>query len=205
MQFILFHGAFGNSSENWLPWLKRELEKLDQTVFVPQFPVDDWDEVTQKGLSVKPKHQNLYNWLREFEKLQKKLDPKQKICFVGHSLACVLMLHVIDKFNLSLSGGIFVSPFLEKLNRLWQIDHANASFYKTDFNFERLKKQIGGSYVVYSDNDPYVATSYPIQFAEKLESKRILVKNAKHFNGEAGFTEFPLILDLCRGIVKYPS
>lgn len=35
---IIIHGAYGNPEENWFPWLKKELEKLDCRVFVPKFP-----------------------------------------------------------------------------------------------------------------------------------------------------------------------
>jgi len=35
---FIIHGAYGNPDENWIPWLKTELEKLGNRVFVPKFP-----------------------------------------------------------------------------------------------------------------------------------------------------------------------
>ena len=48
MQFVIFHGTFSSIDENWFPWLKENLEKLGQTVFAIQFPVDDMS-VVQKS------------------------------------------------------------------------------------------------------------------------------------------------------------
>ena len=81
----------------------------------------------------------------------------------------------------------FISPFLEKLNTLWQIDKVNETFYKTNFNFGKIKKLIPVSIVIYSDNDPYVG--------RKLMEKLII--NGGHFNKKAGFEKFPQLLKLC--------
>ena len=37
----IFHGWQGNSQENWLPWLKEQLEKEGFKVIVPDFPDSD--------------------------------------------------------------------------------------------------------------------------------------------------------------------
>lgn len=60
---------------------------------------------------------------------------------------------------------------------------------KSDFN--------SVSYVLYSDNDPYVDKKLSLDFAEKLGSKKILIRGGKHLNSEAGFDDFPLVFELC--------
>ncbi len=37
-----------------------------------------------------------------------------------------------------------------------------------------------------------------LEFAEKLKSKKFLVKEGKHLNSEAGFYDFPLVYELCK-------
>ena len=39
--FFIIHGAYGNSKDNWIPWLKKQLEKQNHHVIVPAFPTPD--------------------------------------------------------------------------------------------------------------------------------------------------------------------
>lgn len=197
MKFVIFHGAFGSPEANWFPELKDKLESLGQEVIAPRFPVDDWQEITRAGQEVKPKKQSLNKWLEAFEKVRQTFTKGDKLCFVGHSLGPLFILHVVEKYNIQLDSAIFVSPFMDKLNRSWQIDHVNETFYKTDFDFEKLKKLIPVSYVLYSNDDPYVDKNHAILFGKALDSSMILVKRAGHMNSEVNLNEFPLIFDLC--------
>ena len=198
MKFVLIHGAFGSPEGNWFPQLKEKLEALGQTVIVPQLPVDSWDEVTKNGSNKPLKNQSLANWLKVFEPIAKTFKRNEKLCFVGHSLGCVFILHLVEKFNLKLDCAIFVVPFMDKLgDKYWQFDHANDSFYKTAWDFEKLKKLIPTSYVLHSDNDPYVDRNHSIIFAKALDSSLIFVKRAGHMNSEVNLNEFPLVFELC--------
>lgn len=200
MQFVIFHGAFGSPNKNWFPQLKEKLEALGQHVIVPQFPVDDWDEVTKNGPSIPLINQNLNNWLSVFEKeVLPKIKKGEKLCFIGHSLGPVFILHIIEKFGLQLDSAIFVIPFLRALDtKVWQFNHANKSFYKTDFDFDKLKRLIPVSYVLYSPQDPYVNEVYPKEFANKTGSSLIPVTRAGHLNSEVNLNEFPLVYELCK-------
>lgn len=197
MKFVLFHGAFGSPQENWFPLLKEKLENLGQEVIAPQFPVDSWEEVTKAGEKVALIHQSLSNWLKVFERVAKSFKKGEKLCFVGHSLGPLFILHVVSHFKIVLDSAIFVSPFLDPLKKSWQIDHANQTFYKTDFDFLLLKKYIPESYVLHSDNDPYVDRNHSILFAKALDSSIIFVKKAGHMNSEVNLNEFPLVFELC--------
>lgn len=197
MKFILIHGAFGSPDANWFPELKTDLESLGQTVFAPQFPVDDWDEVVKNGPNIPLKNQSLDSWFRTFEKeVLPKLVPDEKIIFVGHSLGPVFILHLVEKYNIPVDCAIFVSPFMDTLDR-WEFNNANKTFYKTNFDFETLKKYMPVSYVLYSDNDPYVTKNHSLLFARSLDSSTILVRTAGHMNASVNMNEFPLVRDLC--------
>lgn len=197
MKFVLFHGAFGSPEGNWFPELKDKLESLGQEVIAPEFPVEDWEKVTKQGETAVVSRQTLANWLAVFEKTVKSFKKNEPLCFVGHSLGPLFILHAVEKYNLKLDSAIFVSPFLDKLNRQWQIDLVNQSFYKTDFDFEKLKQLIPISYTLYSDDDPYVDKKHSLLFAHALESSTIFVRRAGHMNSEVNLNEFPLVLDLC--------
>lgn len=153
--------------------------------------------MTKLGPNADPNNQSLKNWFNTFEKeILPKIKKDEKLCFIGHSLGPVFILHIVEKYNIQLDSAIFVSPFLDKLKRNWQIDLVNKSFYKTDFNFEKLNKLIPISYVLYSDNDPYVDFNHSVLFAKILNSSLIFVKRAGHMNSEVNLNEFPLVFDL---------
>ena len=199
MKFVIFHGAFGSPQSNWFPELKEKLLALDQEVIAPQFPVENWKDVSETGPSFTPKNQTLTNWLNVFEsEILLKLKKRDKLCFVGHSLAPVFILHAVEKYNIKLDSAIFVSPFMDRLNnkKYWQFDVLNASFYKTDFNFTKLKKLIPSSYVLYSSNDLYVNKKCSIHFAKTMNSSIIDLKGAGHMNSEVNLNEFPLVYEL---------
>lgn len=204
MKFVLFHGAFGSPGSNWLPELKDKLESLGQVAIAPAFPVDTWDNITKLGNGVPSEKQNLANWLVEFEKLRKTFKKGERLCFIGHSLGPLFILHVVEKYGIKLDSAIFVCPFLEKLHKSWQIDHVNASFYKNDFDFVKLNKLIPISYVLYSNDDPYVDQKYSERFGKSLGSSMILLKRAGHMNSEVNLNDFPLIMDLCITRLELP-
>lgn len=200
MKFVIFHGAYGNKDGNWFLYLKEELEKLSQEVILMQFPVEDWDTVNKAGPNFIPKNQNLNNWMHAFENnILPQINKNEKLCFIGHSLGPVFILHIIDKFNLQLDSAIFVQPFMRSLKQkeAWPFDVVNATFYKTDFDFGKLRNLIQCSYVIYSDNDQFVKPELPLEFAGKLNSPTILIKGAKHINAPK-FTQLPLVLELCK-------
>ncbi|MFH1833200.1 MAG: alpha/beta hydrolase [Candidatus Levyibacteriota bacterium] len=190
MTYVIFHGSYGNPQENWFPELKEKLEALGQHVIIPAFPT--------------PVGQNLNSWLKVFENVEKELKGKKDLCFIGHSLGPLFILHAVSKFNIKLDSAIFVSPFLDKLNNQ-KFDKINSTFYKNNLDFEKLKKLIPVSYTLFSNNDPYVPASCLINFAKKLNSQFIEVKGGKHLNSEAGIVDFPLVFELCKTRINLTS
>jgi uncharacterized protein len=204
MQFVVFHGSFGNPNGNWSPYIKKHLEIIGQKVIAPQFPIENYDKFTENGPNQKPQNQNLSNWLDFFEKyILPQLDTKEKISFIGHSIGPVFILHAVEKFRILLDSAFFVAPFMESSENIpWQYKSVNSSFYKKDFNYKKIKKLIPLSFVFYSENDPYVPNKLSIEFAEKLGSKQYMMKGLGHFNNETGVTKFPFLFELCQVRIK---
>ncbi|KKS98738.1 MAG: hypothetical protein UV73_C0001G0259 [Candidatus Gottesmanbacteria bacterium GW2011_GWA2_43_14] len=195
MQFVIFHGSLGSNRGNWFSDLKNKLTDMGQEVICPQFPVDSYDKI-KKGSATK---QNLTSWMETFERdVLPQLDISKKICFIGHSLGNLFILHVLSKHKIPLDCAIFVSPCLDKLGLVpWQYDLVNTAFYKTDFDFDELIRFVPTSYVLYSDNDPYIEPRRALHFAKVMESSPIFIKKAGHLNSEVNLNEFPLVFELC--------
>jgi len=92
---FLIHGAFGSPEENWFPWIKNELEKINIEIIAPKFPT--------------PEGQNLKNWINVFNKYKEKLD--QNTLFIGHSLAPAFILSVLEKIDFQIPACFFVAGF----------------------------------------------------------------------------------------------
>ena len=197
MQFVIFHGSLGSKNGNWFPDLYKKLTSMGQEVYCPQYPVDEYDKIVDNPNG--DTKQNLNSWMNTFEKeVLPNLSASKKICFVGHSLGNLFILHVLAKHKIKLDCAIFVSPCLDKLELVpWQYDLVNTSFYKTDFDFSDLVKRVPTSYVLYSDSDPYIEPKRALHFAKAMESSSILVKRAGHLNSDVNLNEFPLVFDLC--------
>jgi len=199
LKFLLLHGSFNGPNEKWLHWLEKELKGMGQDVVFPQFPVETWNTISEQGKNYKSKVQNVESWI---EMLRPLLDTSVEDCeyiITAHSTGPAFSLHAIQKLGLTVSMAIWVAPFLEKLNKAWQVDVVNTDFVnKSVLNIDKLRKSIRKSIVIYSDNDKYVGEEYSLAFAKLFSSETILMSNAGHMNNSAGFITFPLVLELIK-------
>lgn len=94
----------GYPNENWFPWLKKELEKSNFEVFVPQLP--------ESG------NPRIQNWV---PKLAESVGvPDEQTYFVGHSLGCQTITRYLESLpkNIKVGGAVFVAGFFKRLTGL---------------------------------------------------------------------------------------
>lgn len=180
-KIFIIHGAYGSPAENWFPWLKSELEKLDCKIFVPEFPT--------------PENQSLENWLKVFDDYNQYLDENSIV--VGHSLGPAFLLSIIQGLDKPIKAAFFVSGFVDLLGSP-DFDNINKSFTEKDFDWKMIKQNCPIFFVLHSDNDPYVPIEQAKKLAKNLDVDVTLVKNAGHFNGESGYVKFDLILEMIK-------
>lgn len=180
MNIFLFHGAFGDGTENWFPWLRENLEKEGHTVIIPQFPT--------------PENQNLKRWTEVFEKYKYLIN--EDTIFIGHSIAPAFILSILENINVKIKGSILVAGFVELLNNE-MFDKINKTFVEKEFNWEAIRNNCEQFYVLQSKDDPYVDFLKGVNLANQLKTFPIPYENAGHFNSESGFTTFKDILRLC--------
>lgn len=63
-------------------------------------------------------------------------------------------------------------------------------------DIERIHEYCNDIVCIYSDNDPYVDFKYEEEFANKVATKKEIIKGAGHINSESGYNKF-------EGILKY--
>jgi len=175
---FIIHGAYGSPKENWIPWLRKELEKEGREVITPKFPT--------------PKGQNLKNWLNIFKKYENKIG--EGTILVGHSIGATFLLSLLEKLQSPIAATFLVSGFTGPLC-LPEFDKINQSFAEKEFDWQKIRANSPLFFIIHGDNDPYVSKEKAQELAKKLKTKIDFIKNGGHLNKEAGFTKFKYLKD----------
>ncbi len=174
-KIFIIHGVYGSPEENWIPWLKSELEDLGCEVFAPKFPT--------------PEGHNLENWLS----ILKDYEVDEDTILVGHSMACAFVLSVLEKLDKPVKACFFVAGWTGLLND--PLDELNKTFVDRNFDWEKIKQNCKKFVLFSSDNDPYVSLDLGKKLASDVGGELTVVKGAGHFNAKAGYLKFDLLLD----------
>ena len=174
---LIIHGAYGSPNENWFPWLKKSLEQHGYTVFVPQFPT--------------PENQNLAAWLNT---VQPHLDQlNQDSLIIGHSIGATFVLRVLEQLSQPVAVAALVAGFISDLSDS-SLNLINHSFYDQPFHWQQIRTNADRFYLYQSPNDPFVSTKHGEELADHLQQRAISISNAGHFNKASGYHQFPQLL-----------
>ncbi len=181
MQVLILHGWENNSKDNWFPWLKKQLEKNDITVYSPDLP--DSGVPSQEA------------WL---QKIRKTLPLFNDDCvIIGHSLGVVAILRLLETFseNEKIRAAILVAGFTQSFSI-----NAISDFFKKPFEWDTIKSKSRKFIIINSENDPYLPLSEGEKLRTKLDGSFIIEKNAGHINKASGFVTYPRVFDLIMGL-----
>ncbi len=174
MQVLILHGWGNNSKSNWFPWLKQQLEARGAEVHCPDLPDSAFP--------------NLDSWLG---KIKEAVLLENDFVIIGHSLGAVTALRLLETFD---SGKkallvVLVSGFAKSYGV-----NALSSFFKSEFNWKKIKSCSKRFIVIHSDNDPQLPLAEGRELASMLGAEFIIEKNAGHINSKSGFTEYGRVL-----------
>lgn len=182
---FIFHGTRGNPSENWFPWLKKELEKDGHKVIVPQFPP--------------PPNEALENWLKVLHKYKQHIN--KDTIFIGHSRGGRFLLLLLERLKTPAFATFLVGTAVGIKPYLFYDDAYNfANGY--NFDWKKIRSNSLRFYVYHSDNDPYVCLENGKAVAKEVGTKLILIPNAGHFNTISGYTKFEKLLEDIKNIIN---
>ena len=176
---FIFHGTEGHPQENWFPWLKKELEKRGQKVFVPQFPSPP---IVPAKIS---------EWFDVLKNYEKHID-KNSIA-IGHSLGGVFLLRVLEKLEHPIKAATFVGAPVG-INPILNYDR-DSKFSGYNFNWEKIRSNAKNFVVFHSDNDPYVGLENGKELARRLGVELSFIPGAGHFNAKSGYFKFEKLLE----------
>ena len=176
---FIIHGSHGNPQENWFPWLKSELEKLNYKVTIPQFPA-----ANNTG------SENLDDWLKMFEKYLELFD--ENSILIAHSKGCIFTYHLLHRIRPCIRAVFLVAPWYKYH---WYGNNKPVStFHVKDFRWDSLKDK-SKYFEIYQSTNDIIEVWEGEKIAKDVGGNIVIIENAGHFNSNAGFTKFPLLLE----------
>lgn len=177
MTVLILHGIEGFAGIHWQRWLHDELKARDYKVSMPTLP--DTNHPTNK------------QWRDAITSLIRNED-LAKLILVAHSMGVPAALEVIQHLKEKIAGFISVGGFYTD----YGADLNSYFMSECRIDISKTKKNINKSFVIYGDDDPYVPQQTLKELADSLGVKPIVIKKGGHLNTDAGYTEFPLLLEL---------
>ncbi len=173
---FVIHGYEGLPMHGWRPWLKGELEKKGFKVFVPAM--------------ISPHAPTMNEWVKQISLLVDK--PTNRDYFVGHSLGCIAILRYFETLDETerVGGAVLVAGFSSNLG----FDGFN-SFYSKTIHWEKICGHCPKFVAVISDDDPYVPLVEGSIFKVNLGAELVVLPGMRHFSGDDGIIELPVVLD----------
>ena len=178
--YLIIHGSFGNPFVNWFPWLRKQIEDRDLVVYTPDFPT---------GVG----YQNYTNWKQVLNAYVSAELINENTVIFAHSIAPIFISHFLVENRIKVKRLVFVCGFNNYLGINEEYDNVNKTMYFD--NLEDIKQYSDEIICFYSDNDPYVKYDIEKDFADKISTKQIVIKNGGHLNSETGYNEFKELLE----------
>lgn len=186
MHVIILHGIESHAGDHWERWLSHELEERKHTVSMPELP--------------NAIHPDRFEWLRYVKVLLDKVRASDLI-MVAHSLGVVTALDYIEQSDKKIHGLISVSGFADDYGA-----ELNGYFMRQkELSIPLVKEHLNKRFVLYGDDDPYVPQETLANLASYLEVTPTVIAKGGHLNTQAGYTVFPILLDLVKNLEKKKS
>lgn len=176
---FIVHRWSGGGKDDWLPWLKKELEKLDYEVFVPEMPDRDTPVIEK--------------WVKHLSDI---VDvPDSKTYFIGHSIGCQTILRYLENIKVSVGGAIFVAGWFNLENMETDAEKEIARpWIKNNIDLGKVRKVLKKSTLIISDNDPYGCFEENKKKFAELGSKIVVLHNAGHITEDDGYKKLPEVI-----------
>lgn len=174
MRAILIHGN-GNSksTDNWLPYLKRELEKVGLQVDAPQFPDTELARAS--------------HWLPF---LEKELKADENTIIVGHSSGAIAAMRYAETHHILGSAlvGAYYTDLGYKTEKL-------SGYFDIPWDWEAIKSNQKWIIQFAGANDPWIPIQEAHIIRDRLKTEYYESSDQGHFGGDYYKETFPELLD----------
>ena len=177
---LLIHGF--NGIPKIFQYFKKELEKLDYNVIMPEFPVRE--EITIEGyFKILDTYKELFN---------------ENLIVVAHSIGNPMFIKYISKYGLKVGKYISLAGFSKEFfNEGKDVLNEKVKLtILTDKELNDAKTLIGEKYSIYSDSDHLVPSDLLEQYCNDINSIAIPMKDIGHMGKKSGLEELPEVIKL---------
>lgn len=181
---FIIHGWDGYPEEGIFPWLKKELQNKDFTVFNPAMPdplkprIESWVRFLKKQIGVPDENTILFGHSIGAQTILRYLESLPKDRKIGGAVFLAGWVHLTDEAYESGENAIIAKPWLE-----------------TQLNWGKIKSHSENFVGIFSDDDPLVPISDAKIFESNLGAKIIIEHGKEHFSGGSGIKELPSALE----------
>ncbi len=173
MRAILIHGnGKSKPTDNWLPYLKKELENLGIKVDAPQFPDTDLARSSY--------------WLPF---LKDELQPDENTFIVGHSSGGIVAMRYAETHRILGSAlvGVYHTDLGYETEKL-------SGYFDTPWNWDAIKKNQKWIVQFAGVNDPWVPVDEARFVRDHLKTDYYESPDQGHFGGDYYKETFPELL-----------
>ncbi|MCR4274918.1 MAG: alpha/beta hydrolase [Candidatus Campbellbacteria bacterium] len=175
---FIVHRWSGGASDDWRPWLKKELENKSYEVFVLEMPSTDTPVIE--------------SWVNHLASAVG--TPDENTYFIGHSIGCQTILRYLESINTPIGGAVFVAGWFNLANLEGdEVKEIARPWIETPISKEKIKGVISRSALLISDNDPYGFFKENVAGFKQLGTEVVVLHNAGHITEDDGFKELPQI------------
>ena len=167
---ILIHGnGGGKPTDNWLPYLKTELEKMGIEAIAPQFPDAELARASY--------------WLPF---LKETLNADSKTIIIGHSSGAIAAMRFAEENQIL--GSVLVGAYHTDLG---QETEQLSGYFDTPWNWDAIKKNQKWIIQFAGTNDPWIPIEEARFVRDKLDTEYHESTGQGHFGGDYYKETFP--------------
>lgn len=185
MKVLILHGWGGTPHGSWRGWLADQMivSGSVSSVGCPELPNADQPRQNE--------------WIATIKEVAENFD--DQTILIGHSLGAVAILRLLESFgdHEKIKAAILVCGFTNDLG----IEEIK-DFFKSGFDWEKIRNGAEKFVIINSDNDPYMKIEEGKILHEKLGGELIIEHNAGHINEDAGFKEYPRLLEIIKTLLE---
>ena len=176
----IIHRWGGDSTSDWVPWLKEESEAKGIEAHSPDMPNPDAPTIEAWTDAIRNTIQN----------------PDVETYLIGHSVGCQAIVRYLSSMqeNETIGKAILVAPWTKLTNTDDNMQELVKQWTDTPIDWEGAKRHCKSFTVIYSNDDPKVQEENAKEFGNRLGAKLILEENRGHFTDEDDVTQLPVII-----------